>query len=265
MTDFATAYERVLGQWPDVEVSDVDSPYGSTRILSAGPVDAPPVLLLPGGGATATVWFANAAALAAQYRVHALDLPGDAGHTRVSVRDAGELCDWLAAVTPSPAGVVGHSYGAWVALTYALRSPERVRRLALLDPTNVFDRFSQRYLLHAVPTLLRPTPRRTAALLRWETGGRALDPAWAELAAAAIEQPRTGRLVFRPKPDVRRLAVPTLVLVAGRSRAHRPDAIAAAAGRVPGVRVGTIADASHHSLPADPAPEVNAALLSFLD
>lgn len=274
MDAFSAAYDRVLGQWPvPVEVADLTSAYGSTRVISCGPPDAPALVLLPGGGATSTVWFATVAALSRQARVHAVDLPGDAGHTVAtgqSIQDIGDLHGWLAGVLDAVGGVAdlaGHSYGGWIALTYALRSPERVRRLALLDPTRCFAGFAPGYLLHAVPTLLRPTAGRTAALLRWETGGRALDPAWAELAGLAAERPSTGKLVVGPKPDaaqIRRLDVPTLVLLGGSSRAHDIDRVGAAARRLlPRGTVAVIPGASHHSLPIDPATPVNEALTAF--
>ena len=264
--EFAAAYAAVLRQWPGpVEVSEVESAAGTTRVLSTGPADGPPVVLLPGGGATATAWFATALA---GRRVHALDLPGNAGYTRVEVADAAGLCGWLDAVLPAgPVDLVGHSYGGWMALTYALWAPERVRRLALLDPTRCFAGFSARYLLHALPVLVRPSRARAAALVHWETGGRRLDPAWAALHGLGAELPSTGKLVAGPKPDadrVRALAVPTLVLLAGRSRVHDVAAVAANARRMPDVRVTVLPDASHHSLPFDPAPEVNQALRTFL-
>jgi pimeloyl-ACP methyl ester carboxylesterase len=271
VTDFASAYEAVLARWPEVEVTNLSSSYGTTRVLSAGPTDAPPVVLLPGGGATATVWFANVAALGAEFRVHALDLPGNPGYTAVSVRDAAELCAWLdevLGIADAPVGLVGHSYGGWVALTYALSAPDRVRRLALLDPTQCFGGFAPAYLLHALPVLVRPSRRTAGALLRWETRGRALDPAWELVHGLAAEQPTTGKLVVRPRPTaarLRELRVPTLVLLAELSRAHDVVKVGAAARRLlPDVTTGLLPGATHHTLPMDPAVEVDSALLSFL-
>jgi pimeloyl-ACP methyl ester carboxylesterase len=270
--DFAAAYESVLGQWPAAEVTNLSSPYGTTRVVSCGPAGAPPVVLLPGGGATATVWFANAGALAADFRVHALDLPGNPGYTVVSTRDAATLCDWLdgvlAGLGGGPVGLVGHSYGGWVALTYALSSPGRVHRLALLDPTQCFAGFRPGYLRHALPVLVRPNRTHAASLLRWETGGRELDPAWTTLYGLGTELPSTGKLVVRPRPEADRLRgldVPTLVLLAGQSRVHDVGTVAERARTLlPSVRTAVIDGASHHSLPLDPAADVNRALLDFL-
>jgi pimeloyl-ACP methyl ester carboxylesterase len=270
--EFAQAYEKVLGQWPGAEVSDLLSAYGTTRVLSCGPVDAPPLVLLPGGGATATVWFANAAALSGAARVHAVDLPGNAGYTRVSTVDADDLGGWLDTVLDAlgggPVDLAGHSYGGWLALTYALHAPDRVRRLALLDPTQCFAGFRPGYLLHALPVLLRPSRARTAALLRWETGGRQLDPAWTALYETGTDLPSTGKLVTGPKPAAERLTelhVPTLLLLAGRSRAHDIGKVERnARALLPDLTVTVLPGASHHSLPTDPADEVSAALAGFL-
>lgn len=271
MGEFEAAYEAVLRRWPQVEVADLPGPYGTTRVLSSGPADGPPLVLLPGGGATATAWFANAPALSQGARVHAVDLPGMAGGTAVSVRDVAGLCGWLDSVLDALAGgpvdLAGHSYGGWVALTYTLHAPARVRRLALLDPTQCFAGFRLSYLMHALPVLLRPSRRTASALRRWETGGRALDPEWTAVADAAAEAPKTGRLVTRPKPSrrwLRGLDLPALVLLAGSGKAQ--DAGKAAAGArasLPDVRVEVLPGATHHSLPLDPAAEVNRALLAF--
>jgi len=271
MGEFDAAYETVLRQWPGVEVRDLQGSYGTTRVLSSGPPDAPPLILLPGGGATATVWFANAPALSRVARIHAVDLPGMAGGTAVSVRDTAGLCGWfdsvLDAVASGPVDLAGHSYGGWVALTYALHAPQRVRRLALIDPTQCFAGFRLGYLLHALPVLVRPSRRTAAALRRWETRGRALDPAWVAVADAAAEAPSTGKLVTgrKPAPDrLRGLAVPTLVLLAGAGRAQDAAKAAAGARALPDVTLEVLPTATHHTLPLDPAAAVDRALLEFL-
>lgn len=262
-TGFAAAYERMRERWP---AGTQEWETGRTGLLSCGPPDAPPVVLLPGGGATATAWFAVAAALAAEHRVHAVDLPGDAGRTTATVTTVAALHDWLdgvLAAAGAPADLAGHSYGGWIALTYALRSPDRLRRLALLDPTQCFGGFSPRYLAHALPSLVRPSARRTTWLLRWEAGGVPLDPGALELAGLAATEP--GKLVVGRRPDVSGLDLPTLVLLAGRSRAHDPTRIGTRArALLPHANVTALPDASHHSLPAHPAPEVAAALTDFL-
>jgi pimeloyl-ACP methyl ester carboxylesterase len=54
-------------------------------------------------------------------------------------------------VPTTSADLCGHSYGGWLALRYALHSPQRARRLALLDPAMCFTGTRLSYRLHAVP------------------------------------------------------------------------------------------------------------------
>src|SRR2546423_3023605 len=97
--DFFEAYDAVLARWPiAVETVDLRSAYGTTRVNACGPAGAPPLVLLPGGGATSTVWVANVAALAARHRAYAVDLVGDAGRSVADgrpVRTPADLVDWL--------------------------------------------------------------------------------------------------------------------------------------------------------------------------
>ncbi|OZM73036.1 alpha/beta hydrolase [Amycolatopsis antarctica] len=272
---FRAAYERVLSRWGvTVERADLRSEFGTTRVNTCGPADAPPLLLLHGGGATSTVWHANAAALAARHRVYAVDQLGDAGLGKADGRPIAhraDLAHWLESVLDglgvASAAFAGHSHGAWTALMYALAEPNRVDRLVLLDPTRCFAGFAARYLLHAVPVLARPTPARFAAFLRWETRGAALPADWVHLATLAATEFRRGPVVAAKRPGVaalRGLAMPTTVVVAGHSRCHDADRVAAVAAGLSSVRVETVAGVSHHELPAGHATEVNRLILDAL-
>lgn len=185
LTRFTQAYDAVLAQWPvPVDVLELKSEYGTTRVNACGPAAAPPLILLPGGGATSTVWFANVAALSKNHRMYAVDVICDHGRSVPSgtpVNSLPSLMAWLDTVLDgleiADAALCGHSYGAWIAFQYALHAQARVSRLALLDPTQSFTGFSPIFLLRAVPVMPRPSPKRTLANLAWETSGGNLDPA----------------------------------------------------------------------------------------
>lgn len=283
MDRFLSAYRAVLAQWPVApEPVDLPTRFGTTRVQVCGPASGEPLVLLPGGGATSTVWFANAEALSDGHRVLAVDVMGDAGRSvpdpRQPMRTSGDLMSWLDQVldhfvpTAPAVTLCGHSYGAKIALAYALHSPQRVRRLALLDPTACFAGMSIRYLWRALPLLVRPSERRVRALFDWEAGGReagdaALDPAWLNLAAIGAAECPT-RLVVPRRPrraQLRRLTVPTLLLLAGRSRVHDIERVGAAARRLlPDVAVTVLPDVSHHGIPFRHAERLNEELLKFL-
>ncbi|MEU6313935.1 alpha/beta hydrolase family protein [Streptomyces sp. NPDC047014] len=273
-TAFRSAYEDALARWPErVEPFDVPTPFGRTRVNRCGPPGAPPLVLLPGGGASSAVWGeCVGAGLARTHRLCAVDLVGEPGLSSPvpgrPLRTVADLGGWLDAVLDvlAPDGPVvlgGHSYGAWIAAHYAARRPERVGRLLLLDPTQVFAGLRPRYVLRALPMLLRPTPGRIRSFLAWESGGdaTALDPEWLRLQECAAAFP-TVRPVTGPRPRLAGRAGPRVdVLLAARARCHDAARVARAArDALPGARVEVVPGVSHHAFPLTAAPRVAALL-----
>jgi pimeloyl-ACP methyl ester carboxylesterase len=273
--EFLAAYDAVLARWPvPVEPVDVATPYGTTRVQVCGPADAVPLVLLHGGGATSTVWFANVAALSRDRRVYAIDQIGDAGrsaHDGAPLAGPADLMAWLDAVLDGLGlgriHLAGHSYGGWLALSYALHAPDRVAKLALLDPTGCFGGMRLAYRLRAIPLFVRPSAARMRAFLDWETRGAPRDPGWRRVMELGLEQPKA-KIVLPRRPPAERLracTVPTLVLLAERSRSNHAVRDGAAARRLlPDVRVEVLPDVSHHMIPTEHADRLNRALAGFL-
>lgn len=271
--EFFAAYDALLARWPagTAEI-DIPTPYGSTRVHAYGPADATPVLLLHGGGATGAVWFANASALGTHHRVLALDILGDAGHSVPGgrpLRTTTDLMAWLDALldglTVSRTHLLGHSYGGWIALTYALHAARRVDRLVLLDPTQCFANFRPSFLLRSLPVLLRPTRARAHAYLDLETAGTDTDLGWKQLYALAVSGFANRKLVVGRRPDPTALNVPLLVLLAGRSDAHDAAKVAACARKaVPDARIEILAELTHFAMPTAIPTQTNHRIADFL-
>jgi pimeloyl-ACP methyl ester carboxylesterase len=270
--EFAPAYEALLCRWPADRIDlDVPHRFGTTRVYLTGPPSAPAVVLLPGGGATATAWWSVASRLSATHRVCAVEMSEHFTVTR-SARTPHDLAAWFGDIldclgigaTGGQTTVVGHSYGGWVALNAALAHPARVARLVLLDPTTCFGGFSITYLLHAVPFLLRPSAQRYGRLLDWETGGVGLDPLWRTVTTQRVGRP-SPKLVLpkRPKPaGLRRLDVPVTLVLAKLSRAHKPERIRTTAeAYLAQLDIIELAGATHHSIPTE-HPDAIAAIIS---
>ncbi|MGV8871380.1 MAG: alpha/beta fold hydrolase [Rhodococcus sp. (in: high G+C Gram-positive bacteria)] len=274
LDEFFSAYDRVLQTWPaDTQAIEVNTVHGTTRINACGPVDGPALVLVPGAGATSTVWFANVAALSQHYRVYAVDLMGDVGRSvrgDQPIDSVDELLNWVTSVLDelklATAALCGHSYGGMIALAYALRNPGRVDALTLLDPNACFGSMSPRYLLHAIPILLFPNEKRQRRFVAWETDGLAVDSDWLDvLALGAAHFPKSKAIVpKRPKPAAfENFDVRTTVVMAGKGKVHRASRIEAAVRAVlPAARTVLLEDATHHTLPMHPALEVNEILLS---
>jgi pimeloyl-ACP methyl ester carboxylesterase len=106
--------------------------------------DGPMVVMCHGlvFGSIATWYFTAAGLLASRFKVVLYDMRGH-GKSELSVAgydvdtlsdDLGGLVDHLQALqTVGKIRLVGHSYGALVALNFALRYPDRVERLVLID------------------------------------------------------------------------------------------------------------------------------------
>jgi pimeloyl-ACP methyl ester carboxylesterase len=110
--------------------------------MSLGALGAPPVALLHGlvTGNMATWYSATALPLSAEHRVLLYDLRGHGGSTMpASGYDLPSQANDLNRVlihygfASTPVDLVGHSVGALIALHFALRHPQRVRRLVLVD------------------------------------------------------------------------------------------------------------------------------------
>jgi pimeloyl-ACP methyl ester carboxylesterase len=270
---FREAYDALLARWGvEVEPLSVRSEFGTTRVNACGAADAPPVILLPGHGATSAVWFMVAPRLASRYRVYAVDLIADAelggqfDRVPCTPDDLHTLLSGvLSGLGVERGALVGHSYGAWVALTYAIAHPERVRRLALLDPTNCYLGLQIPYVARALPSLLRPSAGRVQSFLHWETQGLTLDPQVLALAGLAAVQPAPP--VIRPKRptagELRPLA--PLVFVANRSKCHNAARLTRRITTLsPNATVIPLPTATHHSLPTLHASDLLPPLLTHL-
>ncbi|MGH9775427.1 MAG: alpha/beta fold hydrolase [Candidatus Acidiferrales bacterium] len=121
--------------------SYVRLPAGVTHYELAGPADAPTVVLIHGFSVPYYIWDPTFNALvAAGFRVLRYDLFGRGWSDRPDARyDADFFDEQLVQLLDAlgirgPIIVVGVSMGGPIAVNYAARHPERVRKLALFDP-----------------------------------------------------------------------------------------------------------------------------------
>ncbi|HEX6745953.1 MAG TPA: alpha/beta hydrolase, partial [Longimicrobium sp.] len=115
------------------------TPTGAVAARVAGPADGAPLVIVHGTAAWSGFWKDVAAHLAGKgWRVVAIDLPPfgwsdrDARGRYDRIAQAQRLASVLTALG-RPAVVVGHSFGAGPATELALRHPQEVRALVLVD------------------------------------------------------------------------------------------------------------------------------------
>ncbi len=124
------------GEPADATFTEVEG--ARVRYVDLGPRDAPAVVLLHGFASALETWATVIPALAEKHRVLALDLKGFGWTDRPEgdyspQAQARLVLALMDARGIRQASVVGHSWGASVALAMALAAPDRVEKIALYD------------------------------------------------------------------------------------------------------------------------------------
>jgi pimeloyl-ACP methyl ester carboxylesterase len=243
--------------------------------------DGPAILLVHEGVADRRMWRGQVPVLARAHRVVAVDLRGfgetpNASGAFSNVDDLREVLDELGI---ERATVVGGSFGAKVALGFAVTHPERVERLVLCPPVLPGREWSERvrrgWQEEEEAFEAGDLDRATEVNLElWVDGPNrgpdAVDPEARELVRTmqrhAFELPEPDPAPEpTPDPDVRLADVrmPTLVVVGDQDVEDFLAMADAAAAGIPGARKVVIEDAAH-VVALEKPEEFNAALLAFL-
>jgi pimeloyl-ACP methyl ester carboxylesterase len=137
-------YQEILKHWPvGNQHLRVPTREGETFVVACGAESAPPLLLLHGSMANSAMWMGDVASWAAHFRVYAVDVIGDAGLSApsrpplASEAHAFWLDDVMQGLGLRSTSMIGVSLGAWLALDYATRRPERVDSLVVVCPGGV--------------------------------------------------------------------------------------------------------------------------------
>lgn len=144
---FVPEEEEAGGPEPEtVEVGGKNIQY-----LKMGEGEGAPLLLIHGFGGDINIWVFNQEALAAESPVYALDLPGHGGSSKdVGEGDLASFVDVVAgfmdAMSIEKAHVFGHSMGGAVAGSLAIKHPERVQSLALIDSAGLGEEINGDYI-----------------------------------------------------------------------------------------------------------------------
>jgi pimeloyl-ACP methyl ester carboxylesterase len=225
-----SAYRQLLERWPaPAEQRAVPTGQGDTFVVTCGPADAPPLVLLHGSGANTAMWAGHVAAWAELFRIHAVDMIGEPGLSAPSrpPLDSDAHAAWLddvfAGLGLTQSAIVGTSLGGWLALDYAIRRPGRVTRLALMAPGGVGR---QKWGVLIIAILLRPFGRRGRMITLRRALGVPAAPTAASPQATALGaftllvhqqfRPRLDRLPLFSTRALAAVDVPMLTIVGGR-------------------------------------------------
>lgn len=241
----------------------VDTSFGHTHLLVAGPEGAEPLVVTHGALASSAHVLHELGHLVASRRIYAIDVIGQSvmSEDRRIELDGDDYGRWLVEVVDALGlerfDLVGASWGGFVAMRAASVLGERVRRLALIVPAGFvsgpawagFTKMGWPIMMYRA----FPSEARLEALLR-ELFTEA-DPLWARYFGDAL---RAYKLDMRIPPLLRReqaakLAAPVLVVAAEDDLSFPGGALLERAKELlPEVEVELVAGAKH-SPPMTPA------------
>lgn len=251
--------------------------------------DGPPIVFLHGLGASSITWQDNVGPLSERFTVYAPDIPGHGDSVKLGVdynTEAGValILGFLDAVGAPAAALAGSSMGGLIALLTALRHPERVSHLVLIN-TAGFGREIASYLrvmsLPLLGELLEgPTHRSAKAMMRLVFGPRKEYPEelFQELVRtrslpggrdAVLKSLRQGVDIFGMKRRyrllhrLRELQMPLMIVWGALDPVFPPKHAHSAAKAAPGSRFLFFPDAGHWPH-MEEAERFNAEVTAFL-
>ncbi|QOY91504.1 alpha/beta fold hydrolase [Paludibaculum fermentans] len=266
-------------QWPlDSETRMAPTTQGSTFVRISGPADAPPLVLLPGAGATSLMWAQNIEALSCEFRTYAVDQLGEIGRStcRQPFQNLNDQMKWLDELFTALAlgdglRLAGMSYGGALTAQYSLRHPERVKKAVLLAPAASVYRLTLQFALRMVLVVIS-ADRYLPKLANWMFADAARsDPEWLEETMVELFinmrklQPRK-----TPIPPVVKdaewagLRVPTLFLVGEHETIYPAEKAVRRMRRVAPMVTPEVVPGAGHDLHVVQADLVNRRMVEFL-
>jgi pimeloyl-ACP methyl ester carboxylesterase len=246
-------YDKIVQNWPfPYQELDVETGLGKTHVIACGERTNKPLILLHGSSSNACMWIGDVATYSQNFRVYAIDIPGEPGKSNAvrPLLKSDSYALWMDEVlvrlgTPR-ASLVGISLGGWLALKYAIAFPERIEKLVLLCPSGVAP---QRVSFFFQVIALLPFGKLGRnRLMRIINGNDDIPEAAVEYTRLIGDNfnPRVESIPLFDDPMLKRLTMPTYLLV-GEKDALLPSAKTAARLKslLPDVKVEIFPAAGH--------------------
>lgn len=277
---YADAYTEALDRLPaPTETHDVETSFGTVRAyawIAEGEPDAAPVVLLPGRSAAAPMWGDNLPHYVEHRTVYAFDTLGDTGLSEqtIPLADIADAAQWvdeaMVGLDIERAHLVGHSQGGGLAAAVAVRYPDRLASLTLIEPILTLGTLPLSVVFASIPVSLPFLPEswREAALNT--IGGveaEEVDPddplaRMINVGAEGYSSSGLPNPVQLTDAELKSLPMPVYVAIASDSSLAGGQAAADRAALIPDAQVKIWPDTTH-SLPMQVAPALDAELATF--
>jgi pimeloyl-ACP methyl ester carboxylesterase len=275
------AYQAIMDRWPlPYDELIVSTSFGETHIIASGPEKASPVVLIHALLAASASWYRNVGALSQTYRVYAVDVVGEGNKSHPS-RPIASLDDFLQWFTEVIDGLgidtlylAGNSYGGFTAAYYAMKLPERIRKLVLIGPAATISPMRPFYTHMFIPKAmygfspkLPGVKRAMRNSVNWMHKGLPGDPLWEPFFYSSMVYGGLINQVFPriySKEEFARIKAKVLLILGEEEAIYNnlQSAVRSARDLIPGVQIEMIPNAHHVSAVANPEI-VNQKLLQF--
>lgn len=275
------AYQAIMDLWPvPYEELIISTSFGETHVIASGPKDAPPVLLIHALLAASVSWYQNVKSLSQAYRVYAVDVVGEGNKSRATkpITSLDDFLQWfrelINGLKIDTLYLIGNSYGGFTSAYYAMKLPERVRKVVLIGPAATIAPMRPFYVHMFIPKAMYgffPKLPGVKQVMRssvsWMHRGLPFDPLWEPFFYCSMVYGGLINQVFPrvySREEFAQIKAKVLVLLGEREAIYNNlhTAIRCARDLIPNVEVDLIPEAHHITALSQPE-RVNRRILQF--
>lgn len=276
-----SAYQAVMDKWSVAHKElTIPTTFGETHIIASGPENVQPVVLIHALLASSASWYRNVEALSQKHRVYAVDVVGEGNKSRPvkPITSLDDFLHWFTEVIDSlgidTLYLAGNSYGGFTAAYYAMKLPERIRKLVLIGPAATIAPMRPFYLHMFIPKAMYgffpklPGVKRVMQnSVAWMHKGLPYDPLWEPFFYRSMVYGGLINQVFPrvySKEEFARIQAQVLLILGEKEAIYNNlhSAIRSARELIPNVEIEIIPAAHHVTAVANPE-RVNQKLLEF--
>ena len=273
---YIASYNKSLQLW-DVPYQEEDIPtsFGKAHIITAGPKDGTPLVLLHGMDATSTMWFPNIKALSKKHRIYAIDYLNEVGKSQSVEKSLSkeEIVKWYNEIFNhyklKKVDLIGASKGGWIGTLLTMQEDHKINKLVLLSPAQTFKGIDKAGKASAA-LLLKIFPSRkklNKTLDAFSFYPDKINPAYKNQLYLANKHAKSSSSFLQLLPfsndDLKKITIPVLVLIGDHDIINSEESLTTAEKYLPDCKTETIKNAGHF-LSIDQAQTVNKVILDFL-
>lgn len=273
---YLNSYNKSLQLW-DVpyQEEDIATTLGKAHVITSGPKDGTPLVLLHGMDATSTMWFPNIKELSKNHRVYAIDFLNEVGKSQSVEKSLSkeEIVTWYNEIFNhyklKKINVIGASKGGWMATLLATQDQNKINKLVLLSPAQTFKgidqagKASSALFLKAFPT----KKKLNQTLEAFSFYPYKIHPVYKKQFFLGYKHAKSNSSFLQLQPfsndDLKKITIPVLVLIGDHDIINSNESLIDAKKYLPNCKTEIIKNAGHF-LSIDQSQNVNKVVLTFL-